>query len=91
MFYQMFNTQIKNEFLSNAINFSYESSQSVFEKCFNFESEFNKDVFDFDVQELRLLEFSQHELLILEDYVYWSIEQGIKANNINTVSFLIEE
>ena len=78
----MFNTEIKKSFI-NTIDDNNNQITSLFTKTMLLEQKSQKDLYDFNLQEIMGLQLTREELVIVNEYVYWSIMQAHKSNIVN--------
>lgn len=88
----MFNEEIKNKFLKQFETGTALTYKRVFVKNASIEEYFNKDIYNFNLAELKKVMFNlnpptinsaKHYGGILLSYLSWAIEQGLRTNNIN--------
>jgi hypothetical protein len=81
---------MKEEFLSTVENKS--EYIELFKNSSRLESELDKDVFDFYVNEIKEIPNYNDYLSLLGEYMGWAICQAYKDNDINVVySFLMDD
>lgn len=94
----MYNTEIKNDFLEREALSSHKNKIKVaFIISEEMEREHDKDVFDFNLEQIGAL-FTRSELSdkkkarvlfnALESYIDWATCQGYKRSNINPLSMI---
>jgi hypothetical protein len=80
---KMFNLYIKEKFLSEEEN--KEGYVKLFATTNELEKELNKDLFDFDIIEIKEIPQYNDSLKLIAEYMDWAMGQGYKDYNINVV------
>ena len=89
---EMYNKEIKAEFLSYYTGASKITYGRIFLKSAATEEMFGKDLYEFNLEEIKLVLMdltpmsyasSQTHGSIISNYISWAIEKGLRSNNIN--------
>jgi hypothetical protein len=90
----MYNKSIKEQYLK------FVDISGLFERSSSIESIFEKDLYDFNIQEMGLLfknlRLDNHEESVkvkneISNYISWVIDNSVKTNNINPLVSLVDE